>query len=122
MMNRTFTFSAPVSAAIAPAPCSVAMIPMRGIKYRGIKNLRRATLGRASTYRTLRAGASLRPPVVRHFIFVRAAAHAMPRIEFTSHLRRHLDCPLSQTVEATTVREALEQAFAANDSVRSYIV
>ena len=46
----------------------------------------------------------------------------MPRIAFTDHLRRHLDCPLSQTVEATTVREALEQAFAANEAVRSYIV
>lgn len=46
----------------------------------------------------------------------------MPRITFTSHLRRHLDCPLSQTVAGTTVRAALEQAFAENEPVRSYIV
>ena len=46
----------------------------------------------------------------------------MPRITFTSHLRRHLDCPLSQTVEGATVREALTQAFATNEAVRSYIV
>jgi molybdopterin synthase sulfur carrier subunit len=45
----------------------------------------------------------------------------MPRIVFTNHLRRHLDCP-PQTVEATTVRVALEQAFAANGAVRDYIV
>jgi molybdopterin synthase sulfur carrier subunit len=45
----------------------------------------------------------------------------MPRIVFTNHLRRHLDCP-PQTVEATTVRAALEQAFAVNGAVRDYIV
>lgn len=45
----------------------------------------------------------------------------MPRVIFTPHLSRHLDAP-PQTVEATTVREALAAAFAANKPLADYIV
>ncbi len=45
----------------------------------------------------------------------------MPRVEFTSHLRRFVPVP-SQEVAGTTVREALDGAFAANPRLRGYIV
>ncbi|MFO0901488.1 MAG: MoaD/ThiS family protein [Pirellulales bacterium] len=45
----------------------------------------------------------------------------MPRVTFTSNLRRHVDCP-PQTVAATNVREALEAVFARLPAVASYVV
>jgi hypothetical protein len=45
----------------------------------------------------------------------------MPRVVFTSNLRRHIDCP-EASLEAETVREALEAVFAENPALRSYIV
>jgi len=45
----------------------------------------------------------------------------MPRIEFTSHLRQHLDCPPA-TVSGTTLRESLEQVFAENPNLQGYIL
>jgi len=43
------------------------------------------------------------------------------RVAFTPNLRRHLACP---TVEArgATVREALDDVFAANDKLRAYVL
>lgn len=45
----------------------------------------------------------------------------MPVISFTVNLQRHVECP---TVEVTgaTVREALDQVFAANPRLRGYVV
>jgi sulfur-carrier protein len=45
----------------------------------------------------------------------------MAVIHFTSNLRRHVDCP---TVEATgaTVRQVLDEAFTANDRLRTYVL
>lgn len=45
----------------------------------------------------------------------------MARVSFTGNLKRHLACPPA-TVEATTVRQALEAVFAANPPLRSYIL
>lgn len=45
----------------------------------------------------------------------------VPRISFTSHLQKHVDAP-SRTVSAGTVREALEEVFAGNPRLRSYIL
>lgn len=45
----------------------------------------------------------------------------MPRINFTSHLQQHLPCPPAE-VAGNTVREALEQVFAGNPKLRSYLV
>jgi hypothetical protein len=45
----------------------------------------------------------------------------MPRVEFTPHLRRFVDCPPA-TVEADTVRGALEAVFAGNPRLRGYIL
>ena len=45
----------------------------------------------------------------------------MAKVVFTTNLRRHMDCP---TVEAagTTVREVLDNVFAANARVRGYVL
>ncbi len=45
----------------------------------------------------------------------------MAQVFFTTNLRRHVDCP---TVEAagTTVREVLDNVFAANMRVRGYVL
>ena len=45
----------------------------------------------------------------------------MAKVHFTSNLRRHVDCP---TVEATgqTVRQILEQAFAQNPRLGTYVL
>ncbi|MBC8035721.1 MAG: MoaD/ThiS family protein [Rhizobiales bacterium] len=45
----------------------------------------------------------------------------MPKVFFTTNLRRHVDCP---TVEAAgaTVREVLDNVFAANARVRGYVL
>lgn len=45
----------------------------------------------------------------------------MPQVIFTSALERHLACP-PQEVAGATVREVLDQAFAANPGVRDYVL
>lgn len=45
----------------------------------------------------------------------------MAVIHFTSNLRRHVDCP-SVTVSGATVRDALDEAFASNDRLRTYVL
>jgi molybdopterin synthase sulfur carrier subunit len=45
----------------------------------------------------------------------------MPRIVFTAHLRRHVECPELE-VEGASVAEALAAAFARSPQVRDYIV
>jgi molybdopterin synthase sulfur carrier subunit len=45
----------------------------------------------------------------------------VPRIDFTPHLRRHVDCP-RETVPGNTVRDALEAYFAAHPLARSYVL
>jgi predicted phage tail protein len=45
----------------------------------------------------------------------------MARVSFTGNLKRHLACP-PQTVQAATVREALDAVFASNPPLRSYIL
>jgi len=45
----------------------------------------------------------------------------MPRIHFTSHLRKHLNCD-SQDVVAVTVREALSAVFVDNPRLRGYVL
>ena len=46
---------------------------------------------------------------------------AVPRITFTSSLQRHVSCP-SESVEGSTVREALDQYLARHPPVRSYVL
>lgn len=45
----------------------------------------------------------------------------MPRIDFTSHLRRHVECPAAQ-VQGATVREALLAYFAMYPKAQSYVL
>jgi hypothetical protein len=45
----------------------------------------------------------------------------MPRIEFTQQLRRFTETPVVET-RATTLREALEAAFAVNPRLRGYVL
>lgn len=45
----------------------------------------------------------------------------MPRVTFTSHLERFVDCPDMQ-VQGATVREALEAVFRMNPRLRGYVV
>ncbi len=45
----------------------------------------------------------------------------MVRVVFTPNLQRHIACPPVE-VEASTVREALDAAFAGNDRARSYVL
>lgn len=45
----------------------------------------------------------------------------MPRVSFTSNLQRHVECPVAETGGAT-VRAALDEVFAANPRLRSYIL
>jgi sulfur-carrier protein len=45
----------------------------------------------------------------------------MPRVVFTANLQRHVPCPPC-AVAGSTIREALEQAFAAAPGVRLYVV
>lgn len=45
----------------------------------------------------------------------------MAVVHFTSNLRRHVDCP-SVTVSADTVRQVLDQAFASNERLRTYVL
>jgi sulfur-carrier protein len=45
----------------------------------------------------------------------------MIRVVFTPNLQRHIACP-SIEVEAATVREALDAAFAGNARARAYVL
>ena len=45
----------------------------------------------------------------------------MPRVSFTSNLQRHVVCPVAET-SAGDVRAALDEVFAANPRLRSYIL
>ena len=45
----------------------------------------------------------------------------MPRVVFTPHLRRHVDCP-DRVVEGATVRQALDAVFESNTALRGYIL
>jgi hypothetical protein len=45
----------------------------------------------------------------------------MPRFQFTPHLARHLSCPPAD-IEAATLRDGLEQVFAENPKLRSYLL
>lgn len=45
----------------------------------------------------------------------------MPKVVFTTNLNRHLDCP-PQSVTGSTVREALDAAFAEVDGLESYVL
>lgn len=45
----------------------------------------------------------------------------MARIVFTSHLQRQIDCP-PQDVGGTTLRDSLEEVFAENPKLRTYIL
>ncbi len=45
----------------------------------------------------------------------------MIRVVFTPNLQRHVACPPKE-VEASTVREALDAAFAGNDRARAYVL
>jgi molybdopterin synthase sulfur carrier subunit len=45
----------------------------------------------------------------------------MAVIHFTSNLRRHVDCP-SVTVAGATVRDVLDEAFASNERLKTYVL
>jgi len=45
----------------------------------------------------------------------------MAKVHFTSNLRRHVDCP-SVEVNASCVSEALQQAFAKNERLKTYVL
>ena len=45
----------------------------------------------------------------------------MAKVHFTSNLRRHVDCP-SVEVVASTVHQALIQAFAKNERLKTYVL
>lgn len=45
----------------------------------------------------------------------------MPEVNFTENLRRHLDAPHC-SVEAATVREALERVFEMQPRLRGYVL
>ncbi len=46
----------------------------------------------------------------------------MPRIEFTSQLAQHVECPPEQQVEAPTLQEALELLFDEYPRLRDYVM
>ncbi len=46
----------------------------------------------------------------------------MPRIEFTSQLAQHVECPPGQHVEAPTLDQALEKLFAEYPRLRGYVM
>ena len=46
----------------------------------------------------------------------------MPHIEFTSHLAQHVNCPPGRSVEASSLREALEVVFAEYPQLRGYVM
>lgn len=45
----------------------------------------------------------------------------MPRVSFTSHLRRYLECPATD-VPGQTVRELLDAVFSGNPKLRGYVL
>ena len=45
----------------------------------------------------------------------------MAKVHFTSNLRRHVDCP-SVEVMAKNVHQALAQAFAKNERLKTYVL
>ena len=45
----------------------------------------------------------------------------MARVSFTANLQRHLSCP-DQTVPGSTVQAVLDQVFATEPNLRSYIL
>jgi len=45
----------------------------------------------------------------------------MPRVVFTSNLKRHVDCPES-VVTGETVRQALDAVFAEHQRLRGYVL
>lgn len=45
----------------------------------------------------------------------------MAKVHFTSNLRRHVDCP-SLEVAGGTVRAVLDEAFAANPRLETYVL
>ena len=45
----------------------------------------------------------------------------MPKVFFTSNLRRHVDCA-TMDAEGQTVREVLSKVFAAQDRLGAYVV
>ena len=45
----------------------------------------------------------------------------MAKVHFTSNLRRHVDCPAVE-VAATNVHQALTQAFAKNQRLKTYVL
>lgn len=45
----------------------------------------------------------------------------MPKVVFTSNLKRHIDAPPSQ-VPGATVRDVLDVVFAANPRLRGYVL
>ncbi len=45
----------------------------------------------------------------------------MAKINFTSNLRRHVDCP-SLDVNANALHEALKQAFVKNERLKTYVL
>jgi len=45
----------------------------------------------------------------------------MTQVSFTENLRRHVDCP-PVSVGGSTVREVLEEVFAGNPRLKSYIL
>jgi sulfur-carrier protein len=45
----------------------------------------------------------------------------MAKVVFTTNLRRHVDCP-TVDVPGGTVREVLDQVFAANERLRGYVL
>ena len=45
----------------------------------------------------------------------------MPKVFFTSNLRRHVDCA-TMDAEGRTVREVLSKVFAAQDRLGAYVV
>lgn len=46
----------------------------------------------------------------------------MPHIEFTSQLAQHVDCPPGRSVDASSLREALEVVFADYPLLRGYVM
>ena len=46
----------------------------------------------------------------------------MPHIEFTSQLAQHVECPVGQSVDATSLHEALESVFAEYPQLRGYVL
>jgi molybdopterin synthase sulfur carrier subunit len=46
----------------------------------------------------------------------------MPHIEFTSQLAQHVDCPPGRSVDASSLREALEVVFSDHPQLRTYVM